>query len=64
MDTRSVGAPRTDEAAIRAMLEQSRLDIAQGRTAPLDEVLDRLRAAADLVRRNRMKNPRTAGDAV
>ena len=64
MDSRNVGPPNTDEAAVRAMLGQSRLDIAEGRVAPLDPVLDRLRGVADLIRRDRTGKPRVAGDPV
>ena len=39
--------PARDETAIRAMPEQSRRDIAEGRIVPLAPVLDRMRAAAD-----------------
>ena len=44
---------RFDEAAIRAVLEQSRRDIAEGRTVPLEPVLDRMRATAKRIRRER-----------
>lgn len=42
-----------DETAIRAMLEQSRRDIAEGRVRPLGPMLDRMRAAAHEVRTRR-----------
>jgi hypothetical protein len=45
--------PRMSEAAVRKMLEESRRDIAEGRVVPLAPVLDRLRAAAERVRRER-----------
>ena len=45
-DTQDV-PPLPDKAAIRTMLEQSRRDIAAGRTVPLQDVLARLRAKAD-----------------
>ena len=47
--------PRRSETAIRAMLEQSRRDIAEGRTAPLAAVLDRMRATAERIRHERAK---------
>jgi hypothetical protein len=43
--------PPQDEAAIRAMLARSTLDIAEGRTVPLQPVLDRMRATAEAIRR-------------
>ena len=45
--------PAPNEAAIRAILEQSRRDIAAGRVVPLGPVLDRMRAAADGIRLGR-----------
>jgi hypothetical protein len=60
MDSRNVGPPNTDEAAIRAMLDQSRRDIAEGRVAPLGPVLDRLRGAAVSIRRDRTGKPGAA----
>jgi hypothetical protein len=42
--------PARDEASVRAMLEQSRRDIAAGRIVALEPVLDRMRAAADGIR--------------
>ena len=64
MDTRNIDAPPADEPAIRAMLDQSRLDIAEGRVTPLAPVLDRLRAVAELIRRDRTGKPRPAGGPV
>ena len=52
--------PRRSETAIRATLEQSRRDIAEGRTAPLAPVLDRMRATAERIRHERAKDRRPA----
>jgi hypothetical protein len=48
-----------NEADVRAMLEQSRRDIAAGRTVPLPSVLDRMRAAAERIRVQRTKRTGT-----
>jgi len=48
--------PQKNEAAIRAMLEESRRDIAQGRTVPLAPVLEQMRATAERVRRERAES--------
>jgi hypothetical protein len=48
-----------NEADVRAMLEQSRRDIAAGRTAPLPPVLDRMRATAEQIRLQRTKRTGT-----
>ena len=48
--------PQRSEAAIRAMLEQSRRDIEAGRMTPLAPVLDRMRAVARRIRQERTKN--------
>ena len=48
--------PQKSEAAIRAMLEESRLAIAEGRTVPLAPVLERMRATAERVRRERAES--------
>jgi len=42
--------PQVREASIRTMLEQSRQNIAEGRTVPLAPVLDRMRATAERTR--------------
>ena len=47
------GSVQPVAAVIRAMLEQSRLDIAEGRLKPLARVLDRLRPIANEVRMRR-----------
>jgi hypothetical protein len=41
------------EAEVRAVLEQSRRDIAEGRTMPLALVFDRMRATAERIRSRR-----------
>ncbi len=51
-------APQRSEAALRAVLEQSRRDIAEGRTVPLSAVLDRMRTVAERIRHGR---PRKTG---
>lgn len=43
-------APQRGEAEVRAMMEQSRRDIAAGRLAPLALVLNRMRTMADRMR--------------
>jgi len=48
-------SPQVSEASIRAMLEQSRQDIAEGRTVPLAPVLDRMRATAERIRHERSR---------
>ena len=50
-DDEADASPQVGEAAIRDMLEQSRRDIADGRTQPLTPVLDRLRDTAERMRR-------------
>lgn len=52
-DVAADGPVPPDETAIRAMLEQSRRDIAEGRVRPLGPMLDRMRAAAHEVRTRR-----------
>jgi hypothetical protein len=42
-----------DEAEVRAVLEQSRRDIAEGCTVPLAPVLDHMRATAERIRSRR-----------
>lgn len=47
------GPPARHEASMRATLEPSRRDIAEGRVVALEPVLDRMRAAADGIRQAR-----------
>ena len=53
-DVAADGPVPPDETAIRALLEQSRRDIAEGRVRPLAPVLGRLRATAHEVRTRRV----------
>ena len=53
MDDQYDGPPLRSEADIRAMLERSRRDIAEGRTVSLASVVDHIRAVAEEVRLGR-----------
>ena len=48
--------PPKNEVEIRAMLEESRLNIAEGRMVPLASVLERMRTTAERGRRVRAEN--------
>lgn len=50
--------PQRDEAAIRAMLEQSRGDVAEGCVVPMEALLERMRAAAERLQREQDTNAR------
>ncbi len=58
MDRQHDEPPPPTEGAIREMLERSLRDIAEGRTAPLAPVLDRMRASAEDVRNRRLATTR------
>lgn len=52
--------PPRDEAAIRARLEQSRRDITDGRVVPMEPVLERMRAVAERLRREKGRDVPTS----
>lgn len=58
MDSQHDEPPPPKEGAIREMLERSLRDIAEGRTAPLAPVLDRMRATAEDIRKRRLETTR------
>ncbi len=46
--------PPKRESDLRAMLEQARHDVLEGRTVPLKPVMERMRSAAEEIRRERV----------